>query len=202
MAFVTTGFNAAVKARTVRLVESTPQKSAVSQRAAPTMGMRARGPAFNPIAASFMPLAAPFLMDMMQPMCTPNRNMRMYFNPRTDALEKEREYVLRLELAGFSKDDVKTEIKGDNLVISGEKHAEDVKEGEQQKPEEQQKQQEDISRRQIFGWSMNGSFARSYMLPKNVDRQGISAVMKDGVLTVTLPKQAKAQAETTSIPIN
>eukprot|EP00188_Purpureofilum_apyrenoidigerum_P004478 Plantae.Rhodophyta-Purpureofilum_apyrenoidigerum.ctg5093.p1 GENE.Plantae.Rhodophyta-Purpureofilum_apyrenoidigerum.ctg5093~~Plantae.Rhodophyta-Purpureofilum_apyrenoidigerum.ctg5093.p1 ORF type:complete len:219 (+),score=50.35 Plantae.Rhodophyta-Purpureofilum_apyrenoidigerum.ctg5093:176-832(+) len=202
MAFVTTGFSAATRSKTLRSVENAPKSATMSQRTAPTMGMRARGPAFNPMAASFMPLAAPFLFDMMQPMFTPNKNMYMRFNPRADALEKEKEYVLRFELPGFSKDDVKTEIKGDTLIISGEKHAKEVKEGEQQNPEEKEKQQEEVIRRQTFGWSMHGSFAKSYMVPKDVDRQGISAVMKDGILTVTLLKQAKSEAETTSIPIN
>jgi len=38
-----------------------------------------------------------------------------------------------------------------------------------------------------------GSFSRSYILPVAVDAEGASASIKDGVLTVTIPKEAKSK---------
>ena len=39
----------------------------------------------------------------------------------------------------------------------------------------------------------HSEFARSFVLPREVDREKISAGFKNGLLTVTLPKVPKAQ---------
>ena len=47
---------------------------------------------------------------------------------------------------------------------------------------------------------MHGTFMRQFTLPETVDTQNISATVKDGVLDVVIPKQAKPQP--TRITIN
>jgi HSP20 family protein len=37
----------------------------------------------------------------------------------------------------------------------------------------------------------HGSFFRSFGLPETVDPEGISAAIKDGVMTVTVPKRSQ-----------
>ena len=39
----------------------------------------------------------------------------------------------------------------------------------------------------------SGTFKRSFALPQDVDAEQISASFRDGLLTVTVPKTAKAQ---------
>ena len=39
----------------------------------------------------------------------------------------------------------------------------------------------------------SGTFKRSFALPQDVDPEQISASFRDGLLTVTVPKSAKAQ---------
>jgi HSP20 family protein len=55
--------------------------------------------------------------------------------------------------------------------------------------------------RQYSEWSY-GRFERQLALPFEVDEDKVSASFKNGVLTATLPKSAKAQASSKRIPIN
>ena len=47
-----------------------------------------------------------------------------------------------------------------------------------------------------------GAFARSFTLPKHVDVEKIAASLKDGVLTLTLPKRPEAQPRQIKVAIN
>ena len=48
-----------------------------------------------------------------------------------------------------------------------------------------------------------GSFSRSFRLPDDADEAGVKAEMKDGVLTVVVPKRApEAMAASKRVPIN
>ena len=46
-----------------------------------------------------------------------------------------------------------------------------------------------------------GCFSRSVSLPDTVETEKIVAAYKDGILTVTLPKTAKAMEQSKKIPI-
>ena len=104
--------------------------------------------------------------------------------PATDIYETKDEYVFKLELPGISKDDVKVELNGDKLNISG-----DRKEEKEVKREEYHR----VER-------VCGTFARSFQLPKNADGQKVKAGMKDGILELRIPKREEAKAK--SIPID
>lgn len=104
--------------------------------------------------------------------------------PATDIYETKDEYVFKLELPGISKEDVKVELNGDKLNISG-----DRKEEKEVKREEYHR----VER-------VCGTFARSFQLPKNADGQKVKAGMKDGILELRIPKREEAKAK--SIPID
>mmetsp|Transcript_7880 Transcript_7880/g.23787 ORF Transcript_7880/g.23787 Transcript_7880/m.23787 type:complete len:214 (+) Transcript_7880:56-697(+) len=213
MAFVSSGLltRASVGTKTSSFTGPVGRQNNVAQKPVTAVTMRMRGPAFNPLAASF---AAPLFFEMMQPFMQPmmpsGKNVQMQFNPRGEAIEKDKEYIIRFELPGFTKDDVKTEIKGDVLVVKGNRHEEESKEeskeeqgdGENTGEAKSEQGNDEIKRRQSFGWSMQSSFIRSFTIPKDVDRQSIKAEMKDGILTINLQKQSKPEMETIDIPIN
>lgn len=46
-----------------------------------------------------------------------------------------------------------------------------------------------------------GEFNRSFQLPRDANRDSISAKVENGVLTVTIPKMAETKSKTTQIPI-
>jgi HSP20 family protein len=106
------------------------------------------------------------------------------FVPAVDVSETETEISVSVELPGLSPEDVNVSLDDDVLTIRGEKkHERENDEGERHRYVER-----------AFG-----SFERSMRLTHEVDADAIKAVHKNGVLTVTLPKLAAAEARTIEI---
>jgi HSP20 family protein len=105
--------------------------------------------------------------------------------PRIDVSETDQAIELSAELPGMEEKDVELLVQDDVLTIRGEKKLE---------KEEKDKNYHVIERQY-------GSFQRSYELPDIVDRDKIAAKFDKGVLTVTLPKTAKAKEATRKIQI-
>lgn len=94
--------------------------------------------------------------------------------PMLDVDEQEKEIRVTAEVPGMRSEDVQIEVapSGDALTIRGEKkRTEERKEGGFQSTER-----------------MYGAFHRSIALPTRVDPNQANASLKDGVLTVLLPK--------------
>ena len=97
------------------------------------------------------------------------------FNPPFDIKETEREYVLSGEFSGLEAKDINIEAKDNAITFSGEKRSENErKEGERAHIER-----------------YYGSFSRTINFDVEIDEDNISANMKNGVLTVTVPKSEK-----------
>jgi HSP20 family protein len=97
--------------------------------------------------------------------------------PAVDVLEKENMIIVKAELPGVSKDEIKIEVHENRLILKG-KH----------KTEKEEKK-EDFYRKEIEC----GSFYRSIELPSDVEASSAKASMKDGILEVTLKKAAEAK---------
>jgi HSP20 family protein len=92
--------------------------------------------------------------------------------PRIDLIDRESEVLVRAEVPGIGKDDLKVELTGELLTIAGErKHEEKTEEG-------------NIYRAEIA----RGRFLRTIRLPCEVDAEKVDAVFDNGVLEVHLPK--------------
>lgn len=97
------------------------------------------------------------------------------FNPPIDVTETSKEYVIRGEFPGLEGSDIKLELKDNAITLRGEKRNEvERTEGARHWVE------------RSFG-----SFARTVQFDVEVDEDNASAEMKNGVLTVTVPKAAK-----------
>ncbi len=97
--------------------------------------------------------------------------------PAIDVAEEKDSIVVRAEVPGCKAEDIDISVYGNKLTISGEKKlADDKKEKGYYHVE-----------------STYGSFRRELTLGAEVDQEKINAVCKDGVLSVTLPKAAKAK---------
>jgi HSP20 family protein len=94
-----------------------------------------------------------------------------------DLVDRNSEIFVRAEMPGIDKKDIKISLTDNLLTIKGEsKH-------------EKKEEKGDFHRREIS----SASFARSVMLPANVDASKVVANLKDGVLEVTLPKLEKSK---------
>jgi HSP20 family protein len=105
--------------------------------------------------------------------------------PRVDIFEQNGEIVVKAELAGVKKEDVKVSIQDDDLVIEGERR------------EEQEVKEENYYRME----RAYGSFYRRLPMPSGIAADQIKATFTEGVLEVRMPKPAQAKAETQKIPI-
>ena len=100
------------------------------------------------------------------------------FIPRVNIQEKADAYEIAVELPGVQPDDIEIAISGNRLTISGER-MEERTEGERYHAYER----------------VYGRFSRTFMLPDGVDTDKVRAELRDGVLYVSIPKQAGAQAK-------
>lgn len=106
-------------------------------------------------------------------------------SPAVDVSEDVAAYKITAELPGMSEKDVEVTMSGDRLILRGEK-----------KQEMEKKEANYYLTERAWG-----SFQRTFMLPENVDREKISAEFAKGVLTLTLPKTAQAQAQQKKIEV-
>ncbi|GBD40770.1 Spore protein SP21 [bacterium HR39] len=97
--------------------------------------------------------------------------------PEIDLTETEGEYRITAELPGVDPKDVTVEVRGDLLVIRGEKRDEHEERGENRH----------------FVERRFGRFERAIRLPAEVDLDRAEAVYDKGVLTIRLPKPEAAQ---------
>ena len=105
--------------------------------------------------------------------------------PRVDIVEVNGTYELTADLPGLKKDDIKIEIHDNVLTLRGEK-----------KLEEEKKDKNYRLCERYFG-----EFVRTVTLPENVNKDGIEAEFKDGVLTVAIPKVEKAKPKQIEVKV-
>jgi HSP20 family protein len=103
---------------------------------------------------------------------------------RVDVSENEGAYTLRAEIPGVKKNDINITIDGDTVAISAEvKNEKEVKNGD----------------RVLRSERYYGKVYRAFTLGQAVDETAAAARYADGVLELTLPKKAAAQAKRVTI---
>ncbi len=106
--------------------------------------------------------------------------------PAVDIEETEKEYILKADVPGMSKKDVKVNVRDGVLSISGERKMEKKTNKDTYHYQERQ----------------YGSFNRTFRLPETIDEDKISAKFNDGILTVTMPKSAEVLPKEREIKIS
>ncbi len=103
-------------------------------------------------------------------------------SPRTNLYDNGDRFVLKAEVAGLEKEDLKVKIQGNYLELSGSRKA-DAPEGYE-------------SHRVERGAL---TFTRSFTLPDDIDVEKADAALEDGVLTLSLPKAEAAKPKQVTI---
>jgi len=104
------------------------------------------------------------------------RKTEGFANLVVDVAKTDKAYVIAAELPGIDEKDVDVEVSDDAVIIKGEKVSAFEKESDYY-----------LSERTY------GAFERIFALPKDVDRRNITAKYVHGLLTVTIPRIAKAE---------
>lgn len=107
------------------------------------------------------------------------------WSPAMDVQETDQEYGIKADLPDVKKEDVKVTFENGVLGIEGERRFE---------KEDKNKKYHRIER-------SYGKFVRRFALPTEVDGAKVTAEFKDGVLSVVLPKSAKAVAQTIDVKV-
>ena len=99
--------------------------------------------------------------------------------PAVDINEYTNRFELYVDVPGVDPSSVELTLEDGVLTLSGERSAKGSANGE------------DTPQYRRIERSL-GQFYRRFVLPDTVDSEKVNATGKDGVLTVTIPKQAKA----------
>lgn len=97
--------------------------------------------------------------------------------PRLNIQESKEGYHIEAELPGVARDQIDISVKDDMLIIKGEKKSFN---------EEKKDQYHRVER-------SHGSFYRAIGMPKDIDKERISAELVDGVLRIDVAKASLAE---------
>ena len=100
---------------------------------------------------------------------------------RTDVWEKDGQYLLDIELPGYSRDEVKAELKDGYLTIAAIR----------QKKVETQENHTNYVRKERY----TGSMKRSFYVGDTLTQEDIKAKYEDGILKLSIPKKSGEKVE-------
>jgi HSP20 family protein len=118
-------------------------------------------------------------------------HLARFWQPAADVHETDAAILLKLELAGVTVENVQVALSADGrqLHVSGTRA---------------ERQDERVTRTGCHQLEIYfGPFERTFTLPADfdIDRDGITATLRDGFLTITLPRRPKRTVTTRTIPI-
>ncbi len=149
--------------------------------------LRTREPqVLNPVAANLEPfrLMRDFLRwDPLRDLdlSTPNGA----FMPSFDVKEGPDAYQFKADLPGIQEADLEISLEGNRLTVSGKREAEAAKEGE----------------RWHLAERSQGTFSRTFTLPEEVDSDKVVAELRNGVLTLMVPKRPEVRPKKISVSL-
>jgi len=92
--------------------------------------------------------------------------------PRVDVTDRGSEFVLRAEVPGYGREQLHVDVSETAVSLRGDRGEEKVEE----------------NACYVCRESVSGGFERTIPLPEEIRADGVTAHLKDGVLTLTLPK--------------
>jgi HSP20 family protein len=103
--------------------------------------------------------------------------------PSFEVRETKDAYVFKADVPGVKKEDIDVSLSGNRLQVSGKRDAE--------------RETKDDT---FYTYERSyGSFSRAFTLPADIDADHVRSDLKDGVLTLAVPKKIDAQTKKIAI---
>lgn len=100
---------------------------------------------------------------------------------KTDVIEKDGNYLLEMDLPGFTKDDVRAQLHDGYLTIQAEKTT--------------SSDQKDENGKYVFRERHTGSCSRTFYVGDHITQEDIKASFENGTLKLIFPKMAPEKIE-------
>ena len=130
----------------------------------------------NALLTRFDPIEGLF-RDFWRPSVPANAESReVTLRPRVDIHESEENFLITMDLPGVKKSDLHVSVENGTLTVSAQRKVEERKELQSVRTERY----------------AESRFVRSFTLGEHVDAENIKGKLDEGILTLTVPKVAKA----------
>jgi HSP20 family protein len=126
-----------------------------------------------------------FWPSLYDPLRHMGERVAEWLAPASEAAGNDNAYRIAVELPGVEEKDIHLSVEDGVVLLKGEKRTEREEKGETW----------------FFSERQYGSFSRSFRLPPDADAEKVDAQIKDGVLTITIPKTKAKQPDTAKVEI-
>jgi HSP20 family protein len=107
------------------------------------------------------------------------------FTPSFDVKESSDAYQFKADLPGILEADLEISLESNQLTVAGKRETEAVNEGE----------------RWHLSERSQGNFSRTFTLPEDVDSEKVVAELRNGVLTLMVPKCPEVRPKKISVSL-
>lgn len=125
-------------------------------------------------------LFSPLLDDLLGASLRGGRMRDLLRVPEAEVLETDTEIRVAMDMPGMKPDEVEISLENNVLTVSGERRA-------------QWTESDERSGTWHLAERRYGKFSRSFVLPRDVEPDGIQARAENGVLHVTVPKSERVR---------
>lgn len=126
-----------------------------------------------------------FWPSLYDPLRHAGQRVADWLAPASEAAVTDKEYKIAIELPGVEEKDIDLKVEDGVVTLKGDKRTEREEKGETW----------------FFSERQYGSFSRSFRLPPDADGAKVDAHLKDGVLTIVIPKTAPAKTQAAKVQI-
>lgn len=101
-----------------------------------------------------------------------SQNNEVFYKPAANVVENEKDFEINLLLPGFTKEEISLKVDKNELIVEA---------GHENKENKETK----------YSWAefnVSAKFRRAFILPEDVNVDGIKADFSNGILNITLPK--------------
>ncbi|WP_298938362.1 Hsp20/alpha crystallin family protein [uncultured Ruegeria sp.] len=126
-----------------------------------------------------------FWPSIYDPFWQMGQRVAEWLAPASEAAGNDNAYRIAVELPGVEEKDIHLSVEDGVVSLTGEKRTEREEKGETW----------------FFSERQYGSFSRSFRLPPDAEGDKVDAHIKDGVLTITIPKTKPKKSDATKVEI-